>query len=90
MLSPLLAVVAALIRLDSKGSPLHGSEREGKDGRAFTCWKFRTMVTNAHAIQHQLTEAALDGPHFKMERPARHSSRTLAAQDQHRRTAPAL
>ncbi|MFN7981769.1 MAG: sugar transferase [Vicinamibacterales bacterium] len=71
VLSPLLAVVAALIRLDSKGSPLYGSEREGKDGRAFTCWKFRTMVTNAHAIQHQLTEAALDGPHFKMERDPR-------------------
>lgn len=71
LLSPLLALVAALIRLDSKGSPLYGSEREGKDGRAFTCWKFRTMVTNAHAIQHQLTEAALDGPHFKMDRDPR-------------------
>ena len=71
MLSPLLALVAALIRLDSKGSPLYGSEREGKDGRPFTCWKFRTMVTNAHALQHQLTEAALDGPHFKMERDPR-------------------
>lgn len=71
MLSPLLAVVAALIRIDSKGSPLYGSEREGKDGRPFTCWKFRTMVTNAHAIQHQLTDAPLDGPHFKMERDPR-------------------
>jgi lipopolysaccharide/colanic/teichoic acid biosynthesis glycosyltransferase len=70
-LSPLLALVAAIIRLDSKGSPLYGSEREGKDGRAFTCWKFRTMFTDAHAIQHQLTTAALDGPHFKMDRDPR-------------------
>lgn len=71
VLSPLLAAVAAIIRLDSGGSPLYGAEREGKDGRAFTCWKFRTMFTNAHAIQHQLKETPLDGPHFKMDRDPR-------------------
>ena len=71
VLSPLLGAVAAIIRLDSSGSPLYGAEREGKDGRAFTCWKFRTMFTNAHAIQHQLNETPLDGPHFKMERDPR-------------------
>lgn len=67
VLSPLFAAVAALIKLDSPGPVFYGSEREGVDGRIFRCWKFRTMRADAHAIQHQLQKAGIDGPHFKLQ-----------------------
>jgi len=43
ILSPLLAVIAILIRLDSKGNPIFSQERVGKDGRRYVLHKFRTM-----------------------------------------------
>lgn len=43
VLSPLLVVIAFLIRVDSRGSPVFRQERVGKDGRRFTIYKFRTM-----------------------------------------------
>ena len=46
-LAPLLAVVAIAVKLDSCGPALYISERYGKGGRAFRCFKFRTMVANA-------------------------------------------
>jgi exopolysaccharide biosynthesis polyprenyl glycosylphosphotransferase len=46
-LSPLLAVIAVLIRLDSRGPILFRQERMGLGGRVFWCLKFRTMVPDA-------------------------------------------
>jgi exopolysaccharide biosynthesis polyprenyl glycosylphosphotransferase len=46
-LSPVLALVALLIRRDSKGPILFRQERMGLDGRVFWCLKFRTMVPDA-------------------------------------------
>ncbi len=72
LLSPLLAVVAALIRLTSPGPIFFGHEREGRDGRRFMCWKFRTMVPDAHARQRELyAQNKVDGPQFKMDRDPR-------------------
>jgi lipopolysaccharide/colanic/teichoic acid biosynthesis glycosyltransferase len=45
--APLLALLAAAIRLDSHGSPFFGHERVGVGGRRFRCWKLRTMYANA-------------------------------------------
>lgn len=46
VLSPLLALIAVGIIIDSHGSPIFTQERVGKDGRKFTVYKFRTMYVN--------------------------------------------
>lgn len=47
VLSPLLAVVAALIRREDGGPAIYRQDRMGIDGRRFTIFKFRTMPLNA-------------------------------------------
>lgn len=44
LLSPLLAVIALLVKLDGPGSCLYKGLRVGKDGQLFFMYKFRTMV----------------------------------------------
>ncbi|QOY90875.1 undecaprenyl-phosphate galactose phosphotransferase WbaP [Paludibaculum fermentans] len=46
-LSPVLALVAAAIRLDSRGSVFHRQTRLGLGGKQFRIWKFRTMHRDA-------------------------------------------
>ncbi|MCX8053039.1 MAG: sugar transferase, partial [Armatimonadetes bacterium] len=43
LLSPLLAIVALVVRLDSAGPALYRQERVGRGGSRFTMLKFRTM-----------------------------------------------
>ena len=49
LLIPLLLVLAALVGLSSRGPVFYSQERIGKDGRRFRVFKFRSMVTDAHA-----------------------------------------
>jgi lipopolysaccharide/colanic/teichoic acid biosynthesis glycosyltransferase len=49
-LLPLILAVAVLIRLTSPGPAIFRQTRCGKDGRLFTCYKFRTMVQDAERI----------------------------------------
>lgn len=42
-----MAVMAVLIRLDSKGPVIFSQERVGKNGKPFKCYKFRTMYRDA-------------------------------------------
>lgn len=46
---PLMAIIAIAIRLDSPGPAVYRQERVGKDGRAFTAYKFRSMMQDAEA-----------------------------------------
>ncbi len=72
LLSPLLALLALLIKLDSKGPVLYGDKREGKGGRPFRCWKFRSMSEGSHALQTTLAARnQMDGPQFKIENDPR-------------------
>ena len=45
--SPLWALIAILVKLDSPGPILFVQERVGKDGKRFLAYKFRTMVQGA-------------------------------------------
>ena len=66
-LSPLLAAIAVLIKLDSRGSVLYCAQRAGRKGRRFRCCKFRTMVSDADALKDRLRENnQRAGPFFKM------------------------
>jgi len=47
VLSPMLLLIALLIKLDSKGPVFYIQERIGKDGEPFDLLKFRTMVAGA-------------------------------------------
>jgi exopolysaccharide biosynthesis polyprenyl glycosylphosphotransferase len=65
--APLLAIIAITIKLTSPGPVLFAQERYGWRKRRFKMLKFRTMVTNAEALQGALegrNEAV--GPVFKI------------------------
>jgi Undecaprenyl-phosphate glucose phosphotransferase len=49
LLSPLLCLIAATIKLTSPGPILYTQERMGLDGRTFPMYKFRSMRTDAEA-----------------------------------------
>lgn len=50
ILSPIFIVIAAAIKIDSKGFALFKQDRLTKDGRVFTMYKFRTMIENAEQM----------------------------------------
>lgn len=57
ILSPFLFLIAAAIKLTSKGPVLYSQERIGKHGKPFRIFKFRTMVANAEANGPQLSSS---------------------------------
>ena len=50
-LAPLFVVVAALIKLTSRGPVFFRQRRLGKHGRPFEMLKFRTMIVNAEELK---------------------------------------
>ena len=66
--SPLLALAALWICLDSPGPVIYSALRVGKKGRKFRCYKLRTMVASADAQKESLRASnERQGPFFKME-----------------------
>ncbi|MFZ0865750.1 MAG: sugar transferase [Candidatus Sulfotelmatobacter sp.] len=67
LLGPALAALGILVRLDSPGSALYAALRAGRKGRAFRCYKFRTMVRDADGLKEKLREQnQRQGPIFKI------------------------
>jgi len=67
VLTPLLLLVALLVKLESRGPVFYRDRREGKGGRVFKCIKFRTMFQGADAQQRALyAKNQVDGPQFKL------------------------
>lgn len=68
LLSPVLLLVAFLIKIDSKGPVFYKQERVGLRGRKFRLYKFRTMVVNAEEqLEKLMAKNEMDGPTFKMK-----------------------
>lgn len=72
LLAPLMLLIALLIRLTSPGPILFRQERCGLHGKPFVMLKFRTMVTNAEQLRHELESLnEMQGPVFKLSRDPR-------------------
>lgn len=68
LLSPLLIGTAIAIKLDSPGPVFFKQQRVGRNGRLFSCYKFRSMVVNAEAKKQALLKYnEMSGPAFKMK-----------------------
>jgi exopolysaccharide biosynthesis polyprenyl glycosylphosphotransferase len=71
-LSPLLVLLAVIIRLHDRGPAFFTQVRVGKDGRVFKIYKFRTMVVDAEQRRTQLLDSNdTDGVLFKLRKDPR-------------------
>lgn len=71
-LFPLIAIV---IKLTSRGPVFFKQQRSGQNGRPFTLYKFRTMVSNAEQYKHELQAMnEMSGPVFKLTKDPRVTS----------------
>jgi len=67
-----MLLIAVVIKMDSRGSALYVSERIGRWGKPFKCFKFRTMTLNAEALQNDLiSRNERDGILFKLRNDPR-------------------
>nr|WP_035147974.1 sugar transferase [Clostridium tetanomorphum] len=72
LLSPIIIITAIAIKLDSEGPVFFSQERVGQNGTIFKMYKFRSMVTNAEEILHQLKDKnEMSGPMFKIKKDPR-------------------
>jgi exopolysaccharide biosynthesis polyprenyl glycosylphosphotransferase len=72
VLSPVLLVSAALVRLTSPGALIYRSRRPGMGGAPFDCLKFRTMYEGAEREQAELEAVnEASGALFKIRRDPR-------------------
>lgn len=67
-----MVLAAILIKLTSPGPILFRQQRSGLNGAPFTIYKFRTMVTNAEQLKHELQAMnEMTGPVFKVTKDPR-------------------
>jgi exopolysaccharide biosynthesis polyprenyl glycosylphosphotransferase len=71
LISPLLLLIAVLIRLDSPGPIIHRRRVMGVNGKQFDAFKFRTMYVNGNEIldQHPELKAKLAASHKLKDDP---------------------
>jgi len=67
VLSPVMLLVALLIKLDSKGAVIYRQQRVGKNGKLFHMYKFRSMRQDADRMLDKLWDKnEADGIAFKI------------------------
>lgn len=67
LLAPLMLIVAAAIKLTSRGPVVYAQDRCGLNKRPFRMYKFRSMYVDADKLQGSLEEQnEMDGPVFKI------------------------
>jgi Undecaprenyl-phosphate galactose phosphotransferase WbaP len=64
LILPLLLVLTLLVWMESGRPVLYTDQRMGRDGKLFSCVKFRTMVPNAEAL---LQELLAEDPELRRE-----------------------
>ncbi len=70
--SPVMLAIAIATRTDSDGPVFYKAQRIGRKGRAFSCYKFRTMVPNADKLKAELEHMnERDGVLFKIAKDPR-------------------
>jgi exopolysaccharide biosynthesis polyprenyl glycosylphosphotransferase len=85
-LSPILALVALAIKLDSPGPILYKSTRIGENGALFTMFKFRSMWNDADSSLHKAYVARLIEENLGLEEVEDVSEGTLKIKDDTRIT----
>jgi exopolysaccharide biosynthesis polyprenyl glycosylphosphotransferase len=72
LFSPAMILAALTIKMVSPGPILFRQQRSGLNGRPFVLYKFRTMVTNAEQLKHELAAMnEMSGPVFKLSNDPR-------------------
>jgi|TARA_B100002003_G_scaffold211446_1_gene207872 lipopolysaccharide/colanic/teichoic acid biosynthesis glycosyltransferase len=72
LLSPLMLLIAILIKLKSSGPVIYRQKRVGHNQKTFTFYKFRTMVKDADKILSEIRHLnEVDGPVFKISNDPR-------------------
>lgn len=71
LLSPLLLVIALLVKSTSHGPIFFKSPRVGRGGRYFTFWKFRSMYAGLQSRAHVAKENEKRGHLFKIRKDPR-------------------
>lgn len=68
ILSPLMIIIAIVIKGEDHGPIFYKQVRVGKNGKTFKMYKFRSMFVNADKMLDKLKEQNdVDGPMFKMK-----------------------
>ncbi len=66
-LLPLFVVVGIAVLIEDGRPIFYAQTREGRGGRIFRCWKFRSMYSGSEAKARELQHAnASDGPHVNI------------------------
>ena len=68
---PLMTAVGFAVWLESGRPFFFGHQRQGRGGRPFRCWKFRTMRPDAHQMARQMTDNQCDGPQVNIKNDPR-------------------
>jgi Undecaprenyl-phosphate glucose phosphotransferase len=74
LMAPLFSLIAAAIKLTSRGPVFYRQERMSLDGRTFLVWKFRTMRVDAEAETGAVWASAVDPRRTRLGRWLRQTS----------------